>query len=554
MKPQPRATQPRATQPRATEPLDYSLTGHPRRRLILLVLCLSLLVVVIDNTVLNTALPTLAVKLGAGTSALQWITDAYTLCFAALLIPAGAIGDRFGRRRSLVAGLTVYALGSLAAAFAGSAHVLIFDRVVMGLGAAFVMPATLSILNSVFPVSERAQAIAAWSAVAGVGIVLGPTLGGALLSHFFWGSVFLVNIPLVAIALVGVARVVPESRASKRTRLDLGGTVLAAGGLIAVVDAIIEAPSRGWTGSVTIAEAAVGLALLAWFVVFELRSEHPLIDLRIFKERAFAASALAVTVIFFSLFGSLFALTQYLQLVHGYSPFSAGLRALPFALAMGAMSPLSAQLAKRVGPRVVISGGLVLMSAGLLALSTAGVATAYPPLAIFVAVMGAGMGLVMAPASTIIMETVPAEQSGAGSAVNDTVREVGGALGIAVVGSIVAATYRNRLGPVLSAHHAPSAVVHSATGSIAQADGIAKYVGGHLGGELASAAHLAFTTAMGTGMRVAAAVALVGAFACYVAVPSRSMKASREPRSSQMELAVEASSVREPVCAGGVVV
>ena len=347
--------------------------GHPRRKQILLVLCLSLLVVVIDNTVLNTALPTLAVKLGAGTSALQWITDAYTLCFAALLIPAGAIGDRFGRRRSLVAGLTLYALGSLAAAFAGSANTLILDRVVMGVGAAFVMPATLSILNSVFPVSERAQAIAAWSAVAGVGIVLGPTLGGALLSHFFWGSVFLVNIPLVAVALAECRESSLSPEPVKSTRLDLGGTVLAAGGLVALVDAIIEAPTRGWTGGMTIAEAAVGLALLGWFVVFELRSQHPLIDLRIFKERAFAASALAVTVIFFSLFGSLFALTQYLQLVHGYSPFSAGLRALPFAIAMGAMSPLSAQLAKRVGPRAVITGGLVLMSVGLLALSTAGV-------------------------------------------------------------------------------------------------------------------------------------------------------------------------------------
>ncbi len=190
---------------------DYSEEGHPERRLILLVLCLSLLVVVIDSTVLNTALPTLARKLSAGTSALQWITDAYTLCFAALLIPAGAVGDRFGRRRALVSGLVVYALGSLAAAFASSADVLIADRVLMGLGAAFVMPSTLSILNSVFPRSERPQAIAAWSAVAGVGVVLGPTLGGALLTHFSWGSVFLINIPLVALALFGVTRIVPES-------------------------------------------------------------------------------------------------------------------------------------------------------------------------------------------------------------------------------------------------------------------------------------------------------------------------------------------------------
>jgi EmrB/QacA subfamily drug resistance transporter len=519
------------TEARTLASADYSEVGHPRRRLILLVLCLSLLVVVIDNTVLNTALPTLAVKLRAGTSALQWITDAYTLCFAAVLIPAGALGDRFGRRRSLVGGLIVYALGSLAAASAGSAHILIADRVVMGLGAAFVMPATLSILNSVFPVKERPQAIAAWSAVAGVGIVLGPTLGGALLSHFAWGSVFLVNIPLVAIALVGVSKVVPESRAAGVRRLDLVGTLLAAAGLVALVDAVIEAPARGWTGASTLGEAALGLALLAWFVVFELRSDHPLIDLRIFRERAFAASAGAVTVIFFSLFGSLFALTQYLQLVHGYSPFAAGVRALPFALTMGAMSPLSAQLAKRIGPRVVISGGLVLMGVGLLALSTAGVHTPYPPLALFVAVMGAGMGLVMAPASSIIMETVPADQASAGSAVNDTVREVGGALGIAVVGSVVAAIYGHRLGTVLTAHHAPGAVTREATSSIAAADGIAKHVGGPIGSELASVAHQAFTSAMSGGMRVAAGVAIAGAVACFAGIPGR---ARRESGSQQM--------------------
>ena len=309
----------------APETTDYSEDGHPQRRLILLVLCLSLLVVVIDSTVLNTALPTLARKLPAGTSALQWITDAYTLCFAALLIPAGALGDRFGRRRSLVAGLVVYALGSLAAAFASSADVLIADRVIMGLGAAFVMPSTLSILNSVFPRSERPQAIAAWSAVAGVGVVLGPTLGGALLTHFSWGSVFLINIPLVALALFGVTRIVPESRGYDHGRLDLVGTVLTALSLIALVDAIIEAPTRGWTSALTVGEALVGFALLASFIVFELRSDHPLIDLRVFTSKAFSAAAGAVTIIFFSLFGSLFALTQYLQLVHGYSPLSAGL-------------------------------------------------------------------------------------------------------------------------------------------------------------------------------------------------------------------------------------
>jgi EmrB/QacA subfamily drug resistance transporter len=484
--------------------------GHPRRKQILLVLCLSLLVVVIDNTVLNTALPTLARVLHAGTSSLQWIMDAYTLCFAALLIPAGALGDHYGRRRSLLAGLAVFALGSLAASMTSSAGVLIVTRVVMGLGAAFVMPATLSILNAVFPPQERPQAIAAWSAVAGVGIVVGPTLGGLLLSHFWWGSVFLVNLPLVAVAVLGVLRTVPETAEPAGRRLDLVGTGLIGGALFALVDAIIEAPVRGWLAPATGLEAAAALGALAVFIWWELRVDNPLVDLRVFRSRAFSAAAGSVTVVFFALFGSLFVLTQYLQLVHGYSPLSAGVRALPFALAMGAVSPISTILAKRVGIRVVLPAGMALMGLGLLDLSTAGVHTTYPPLALAVAIMGAGMGLLMAPASTTIMTAVPAHQAGAGSAVNDTIREVGGALGVAVVGSLTADVYRNHLATTLTAHHAPAVVVKVATGSIAAADAVGAHVGGVAGSELVSTAHQAFTTAMSTGMRVAAAVALAG--------------------------------------------
>ncbi len=495
--------------------------GHPQRRRILLVLCLSLLVVVIDNTILNTALPTLARVLHAGTSSLQWITDAYTLCFAALLIPAGALGDRYGRRLSLVGGLAVFGLGSAMAAVAPGTGVLIAARVVMGLGAAFVMPSTLSILNAVFPPRERPQAIAAWSAVAGVGIVIGPTLGGLLLSHFWWGSVFLINVPLVALALAGVLATVPETAEPGGHRLDLGGTVLVAGGLFAIVDAIIEAPDRGWTAPVTLAEAAAGLAALAVFIWWELRTEHPLIDLRVFTSRAFSAAAGSVTVIFFALFGSLFVLTQYLQLVHGYSPLSAGVRALPFALAMAAVSPVSPLIAQRLGVRIVIAAGLALMGLGLADLSTAGVHTSYPPLAVAVAIMGAGMGLVMAPASTTIMTTVPAHQAGAGSAVNDTIREVGGALGVAVIGSLSAAVYRSHLSSALATAHTPRLVTHLATGSIAAADRVAASVGGVRGSELASAAHSAFVTSMGTGMRVAAAVALAAAIGAVFALPRR---------------------------------
>jgi EmrB/QacA subfamily drug resistance transporter len=485
------------------------------------VCCLSLLIVVIDNTILNTALPTLARVLHAGTSSLQWITDAYTLCFAALLIPAGALGDRYGRRLSLVGGLATFALGSAAAAFASGTGMLIGARVVMGLGAAFVMPATLSILNAVFPPKERPQAIAAWSAVTGIGIVIGPTLGGLLLSDFWWGSVFLINIPLVVLALAGVILIVPETAEPGGHRLDVAGTVLIAGALFAIVDAIIEAPGRGWTGTVTLAEIAAGLAMLAVFAWWELRISHPLVDLRIFASRAFSTAAASVTVIFFALFGSLFVLTQYLQLVHGYSPLSAGLRALPFALAIGAVSPLSPILAQRFGTRLMIPAGLALMGIGLLDLSTAGVHTAYPPIALAVAIMGAGMGLVMAPASTIIMTTVPAHQAGAGSAINDTIREVGGALGIAIVGSLAAAVYRSRLTQLLTARHAPGPVVHIATSSVAAADAAAKQVGGASGGELVAAAHSAFVNAMAMGVRVAAGVALISAIAAIFALPRR---------------------------------
>ncbi len=495
--------------------------GHPQRRRILLVLCLSLLVVVIDNTILNTALPTLARVLHAGTSSLQWITDAYTLCFAALLVPAGALGDRYGRRLSLLGGLTVFALGSTAAAFASGTGMLIGARVVMGLGAAFVMPATLSILNAVFPPKERPQAIAAWSAVAGVGIVVGPTLGGLLLSHFWWGSVFLINVPLVALALIGVLMTVPETAEPGSHRLDILGAALVGGALFAIVDAIIEAPDHGWTSGMTIGGAAAGVAALAAFVWWELRIEHPLIDLRVFAVRAFSASAAAVTVIFFALFGSLFVLTQYLQLVHGYSPLAAGVRALPFAIAMAAASPVSPILAKRFGTRVIIPAGMALMGLGLLDLSTAGVHTAYLPIAIAIAVMGAGMGLVMAPASTTIMDTVPAHQAGAGSAINDTIREVGGALGVAIVGSLAAAVYRSRLGSTLATAHAPGAVVHQATGSVAAADAIGAHAGGPVGSELVTAAHSAFVDAMAMGIRVAAAVALVSALAAVFALPRR---------------------------------
>jgi EmrB/QacA subfamily drug resistance transporter len=506
--------------------------AHPGRRKILAVLCLSLLIVVIDNTVLNTALPTLARQLHAGTSSLQWVADAFSLVFAALLVTAGAIGDRFGRRQALVGGLVLYAVGSTGAALAGSAGTLITWRAVMGAGAAFVMPATLSILNSVFPSTERPQAIALWSAVAGVAVVIGPTLGGFLLAHFAWGAVFWVNLPFVAVALVAIVTVVPEiAVTSDRARLDVTGVIMSAVGLVALVDAIIEAPDRGWASPLTLGELALAIAVLAGFVIWERHTANPMIDVRVFTHRAFSAASGALALTFFALFGSLFVLTQYLQLVHGYSTLSAGVRALPFALAMGAVSPVSGILAQRFGVRRIVPAGLALMGAGLWWLSNVTPATGYPHLAAAVVLMGAGMGLIMAPASESIMSALPHEQAGAGSAINDTVREVGGALGVAVVGSIVSAAYRSQLHLTGLLSGIPAAAVRAARTSVAAADQVAATAGPHAAG-LAVAAHSAFTTSMTDGLQVVAVLAVAGALAAAWALP----KCGR-PASAQVEAA-----------------
>jgi EmrB/QacA subfamily drug resistance transporter len=511
-------------------------TGHPRRRAILAVLCLSLLVVVIDNTILNTALPTLARVLHASTTDLQWITDAYTLTFAALLIMAGALGDRFGRKRALLVGLVVFASGSAWAALSGDASTLIAARALMGVGAAFVMPATLSILTAVFPAKERAGAIAAWSAIAGVGIVVGPTLGGLLLAHFYWGSVFWVNVPLVAIALTAVAVVVPDLVGERKTgkRLDTLGAVLSAAAMLAIVDAIIEGPNRGWTSALTLGELAIGATLVAAFCYRELHAANPLIDIRVFRHRAFSAASSAIGLTFLALFGSLFGLTQYLQLVHGYTPLSAGVRALPFAAAVMLTAPLSRVLVSRLGVRVVIPAGLTAMGGGLLMLTQTTPTTSYTFLAIGVAIMGAGMGLVMAPASESIMSVLPPEQAGAGSAVNDTVQELGGSLGIAVIGSVIASSFRHGL----HASDLPARVVAAAQPSIADADAVAGHAG-PLAGYVLNIAHDSFTTAMTTGFTVAGLAAIAGAVIVAVALPRRaaSRALAGQPATAEMSSA-----------------
>ena len=493
---------------------------HSRRWATLGVLCLSLLVVVVDGSIVNVALPTLVRHLHASTSALQWVVDAYTLAVAGLLLTLGSLGDRIGRHRTLAGGLIVFALGSVLAAMSTSAHELVASRVVMGIGAAAVMPATLSILTNVFTVpAERAKAIAMWSSVAGLGVVVGPTLGGWLLEHFAWGLIFMVNLPIVGVALVAGRLVVPPSANPHPRALDPIGALLSMAGILAVVYAIIEAPSHGWFSAMTLGTVTAGLALLVSFGLFELRSTHPMVDLRVFANARFSAASFAVTMIFLALFGWLFLFTQQLQFVLGYSALAAGVRCLPFALTMGVASAQSAKVAARIGTKAVVTAGLALMAIGFGVLSTATVHDGYPLLVVASMVVAAGMGLAMAPATESIMGSLPRAQAGVGSAVNDTTRFVGGALGVALTGSIASSVFASHLRPVLT--HVPARDVAEAKSSIGGAVTVGQHAPGSFGQAIADVARQAFMAGSDRAMLVAVVAAALGALVAARFLPAR---------------------------------
>jgi EmrB/QacA subfamily drug resistance transporter len=466
---------------------------HSRRYFTLAVLCLSLLVVVVDGSIVNVAIPTLVRSLHASTASIQWVTDAYTLAMAGLLLSLGSLGDRIGRHRTLAGGLVVFGVGSALAGLAGSAGALITCRVIMGIGAAAIMPATLSILTAVFTdAAERAKAIAVWSAVSGLGVAIGPTLGGWLLEHFSWGSIFLVNLPIVAVALAAGRLVVPASRNARRTGLDPAGAMLSAGGVTAVVYAIIAAPAHGWGSPATIGMAALGAVLLAGWVTVELRSTHPMIELRIFANARFSAASFAVTMIFFALFGWLFLFTQQMQFVLGYTALQAGVRSLPFAFTIGVLAQPAAKLAARVGTKLVVTAGLTVMAGGLGLMATATASSGYPFLLTASVIIAAGMGLAMAPATESIMGALPRSQAGAGSAVNDTTRNFGGALGVAILGSLASSGFAAQLRPVLA--HIPALPASQALASVGAAVTAGQHTSGPVGHHLTEAARQAFVT------------------------------------------------------------
>jgi EmrB/QacA subfamily drug resistance transporter len=501
--------------------------AYDRRWWTLVVLSASLLIISLDNTILNVALPTIERELDASASDLQWIVDSYTLVFAGLLLTLGSLGDRFGRRLALVVGLVTFGAGSLASALATSADLLIASRALMGVGGALIMPSTLSILTNVFPAEERPKAIGIWAAVAGLGIAIGPVGGGWLIEHFDWSAVFLVNLPIVAVALAAIPALVPESRDPGQSRLDPLGAVLSTTGLGVLTWAIIEG-QHGWTDAPTLAGFAVAAAALAAFVAWELRTASPMLDVRLFRIGRFSGASVSIALVFFSLFGAIFFLTMYLQEVKDYGPLAAGLRITPVAVGLVLGGPLSAKLAHRFGTRSVVAAGLTIVAGALLVMSSMDAATGYGVIALSLVLMGFGMGTTMAPATESIMSALPLAHAGVGSAMNDTVRLVGGTLGVAILGSLLSSRYGAGMEGAVAGLPEPARA--AAEGSIGGASAVAERIGGNAGATLNSVAETAYASAMGTTLMVAAGVALVGALVAIVVLPGRERE--REEKAS----------------------
>ncbi len=488
-------------------------TPHPRRWWILGVLCLSLLVVVIDNMVLNIAIPSLIRDLGASASDIQWILDSYILVFAGLLLTAGSLSDRHGRRRGLVIGLVVFGGASGLATLCQTPGQLIAVRGLMGVGAAFLMPGTLSILTTVFDESERKKAIAIWSSVLMLGALGGPAFGGLLLEHFWWGSVFLVNIPIAVVGVVAALAVIPESR-GQASRPDVPGAVLSTAGMTALVWGVISSAKEGWSSPHTVGGFAGAAVALTAFALWERRTAEPMLPLSLFRNRNFGGAALAIVLLSFSTGGILLALTQYLQFVLGYEPMRAGFAFIPLLVTAVVFNGIGVVVDKRLGTRVAIGAGLLLTAAGFAVLASIEPADGYLTLAVALVVIGAGGGTAGPAAYGTLLGALPPERVGVGSAVNDTVQQVGTALSVAVLGSVLTAAYRAAM---------PDDVTGAARDSIGDALGTAAATGD---GGLAQAARDAFVQAMSA----TAIVGVVGGIAAAaVAVAVLRPKPAEEP-------------------------
>lgn len=488
----------------ATSVLLYEVPEvYARRWTLLGVMCLSLTLVVMSVSGLNVALPSIQRALNTSNTELQWIVDAYALVFAGLLLTAGAIGDRWGRRRALLGGLAVFAGGAAVAGLGSDATQVIVGRVIMGVGAAFIMPATLSLVTSIFPPAERRKAIAVWAGFAGAGGAIGPIVSGALLESYWWGSALLVNVPIVIALMIAIRAYAPRSRDPESTPLDPVGAALSLVGISALVYGIIEGPVDSWSDPLVIAGLVTAAIALTAFVAWERHATHPMLPMELFDDLRFRAGSAVVTIAFFAMFGFFFLNTQYLQFARGYSPLLAGVSTLPLAVALVIVSPRSAAAAERFGSGPVIAAGFGSLTTGFVVLGLVSPTTAYLVLAGSYALLGVGMGIATAPATGSIMSAVPEAKAGVGSAVNDTTRELGGALGIAVLGSIVNSAYRSNLD--LDGLGLPPPVGEAAEESVGAVTQIAQQIG-PAGRELVARADIAFTDAFNTASWVAAAV------------------------------------------------
>jgi EmrB/QacA subfamily drug resistance transporter len=503
------------------------------RPLILFTLCLCAFAVNLDVTMVNVTLPSLVVELDAATRDLQWIVDAYTLTFAALVLAAGSLGDRFGRRGTLIVGLVVYAIGNGAASLATSTEALIATRAVMGIGAAIIFPTTLSIITNVFTErGERARAIGLWGASTGIAIALGPIAGGALLESFSWPATFLAKVPVALLAIGLVLWVVPTSKDPAAPRLDPLGLLLSTAMIGTIVYAIIEAPAVGWASLETVAVFFLGLVFLAGFIAWERHTAQPMLDVRIFRNLRFSAASISVTVAFFALAGFIFLVTQYFQFLKGYGPLETGLRLLPVATMVAISSVVGTQLAVRYGTKFVVGGGLTVLAIAYAWVSTASVETSYAEIAGQMVLLGSGMGLTSAPATESIMGAVSNAKAGIGSAVNDTTRELGGTLGVAVIGSVFVSLYQEAFSSA-ALEAVPAAALDPARESIGgafiSAGRLSEAGAVNAAENLTRVASSGFFDGMAAGCLVASAVCAVGAIICFAILPAHPRESMAEP-------------------------
>jgi EmrB/QacA subfamily drug resistance transporter len=490
-----------------------------RRWWVLGALVITLLAVSLDLTALNVALPTLATALHAGTGDLQWIVAGYTLASATLLLPAGLLGDRYGRKRLLVSGLLIFLAGSLWAVYVSSSGGLIAARTFMGVGSAVIFPLALSVMLVVFPPAERPKALAAWAAASFVGMPLGPIVAGYLLDHFWWGSIFFINIPVAVIAIVACLVLVPESRSETPRRTDFVGLLLSTGGLLALVYGVIEIPERGWGDPRVWGSIAVGALALAGFVAWTRRTSAPLIDLGLFRDRRFMGGVVPSTVLTFALFGVLFAVPQYFQGVLDARPLSTGLRLLPLIGGLMLTARLSPRLVDRFGNRVAIVTGVLVLVAGALAGATTSAGDSYGYVATWLVVVGFGIGLTLPAAMTVAMSALSAEHGGVGSAVLMTIRLVGGAFGSAVLGSLLSAGYRSHVTVAGLPDPAARAVRQGLGGGIT----VAKRLGDPA---LLGSVRTAFVHGMDVVLATGAGLLLLCAVVTVALLPSRAAEAA----------------------------